>query len=460
MVLRILSFSTVLLSASAFRARPNQKKQKASLEVAAGGKVVTLGDSYSSGTGIHKSGRDYEGGDCWRDWKTTPGSQFAAFEGLQGINLACKGDEVPGIKAQFDRMHAENPADAAIGWANSTILFTIGGNDLRTVKGESWPGLLKSCIMSFYGACHEKQENQIANWDQLQATLTDLYTDVVQKAPNARIRVMGYPRLMQRSLLCLPVPGLALGAADWADRQVDELNNRLLAAVNAVKATALVELDADEDEEEAPAALVQEASTSGNSVLDKLRQKATAKLNGKASTKNLDAAVQRKGSRRRRTRRRRATPAPTPTPGMDLEFVDVKSYYNRGACRITRREVHSIVLDGFSLSDSSFHPSQRGYNKYYEALGNSLGRSLPPLRTPPEIVDPDSLLNVLQGWDSNQNGTIELDEALAMMVEDNTPGVAEQLTAAFRQADTAGTGSLNLDQFENFMELFDAAAEE
>merc|ERR1719277_2293287 len=102
--------------------------------------------------------------------------------------------------------------------------------------------------MSFYGKCHKKQENQIANFDELQATLTQLYTKIAQAAPKASIRVLGYPQLLQRKLLCLPVPGLALSAADWADRQVDELNRRLRLAVASARNST------------APSSLAQEAS--------------------------------------------------------------------------------------------------------------------------------------------------------------------------------------------------------
>jgi len=447
--MRLVSLSALLLSASALR-----KGRKGSSETAsAGGKVVTLGDSYSSGTGIHKSGRDYEGGECWRDWKTTPGSRYAAFEGLEGVNMACKGDEVPGILQQFEQLHAQNPEDFASGWANSTFLFTIGGNDLRTGKGESWPDLLKSCIMSFYGACHEKAENQIVNFNELEATLTELYTKVAQEAPNARIRVLGYPQLLQRKWLCIPVPGLALGAADWADKQVDELNRRLRAAVASVKSGLAA--NAEEIAKERPAAMLQEASEGSNSLLGRLLQRAKAK--GMGAT-DLEKAYMRKGSRRRRDRRR-ATPAPAPTPpgAVDIEFVDVKSYFSKGACRFFDNEVHAIVLDGFSLSDASFHPSQRGYNKYYEALGNSLGRSLPPPYVAPFVPDQTQLGNMLEGWDTNQNGTLELEEALAMMQESPSADAEQTLRSAFAQADTAGTGSLNLAGFQEFLNLYEKA---
>jgi len=380
-------FSSSDPAAVAFRVRQRRRKAKlsdvsaASVAQAASspGKVITLGDSYSSGTGIHKSAKDYEGGDCWQDRKTTPGARYAQNDGLEVINVACKGDEVPGIKQQFAALAASNPADATNGFNGSTILFTIGGNDLRTNKGESWPSLLKSCIMSFYGKCHEKRENQIANFAELQATVTDLYTQVARDAPKARIRILGYPRLMQRSFLCVPVPGLASKAADWADDQVDELNRRLSMAVATVKALS--------------------------------------------------------------------------PEGLDIEFVDVKSYFKKGACKTLKREINAIVLSGLSISDASFHPSQRGYNKYYDALGNSLGRSLPPLQPPPEVRDPDSLMHVFRGWDKSGSGFIDMHEALAMAGEDATPDVTKRIRRLFMEADQDQDDALSLEEFETFMEL-------
>merc|ERR1740129_1258823 len=95
-------------------------------------RVFTLGDSYSSGTGIHKSGDDYVGGDCWRDVTTTPGAQFAANVGVPFVNNACKGGEIPDIHQQFEEIKARHPDAVASGFAGSTISFTIGGNDLQT----------------------------------------------------------------------------------------------------------------------------------------------------------------------------------------------------------------------------------------------------------------------------------------------------------------------------------------
>jgi len=416
-----------------------------------GAKVLSLGDSYSSGVGIHRSANQYEGGDCWRDWRTTPGAVFAADNSLPFVNKACSGGVAADIHQQFEELKASHPGDAQTGFAGSTILFTIGGNDLQTYKGETWPGLLTSCILSFYGACHEKQENQIANWDELQATVTEFYTKLAQDAPNARIRVLGYPRLLQRKVFCIAVPLLNYGAADWADRQVDELNRRLRLATNEVR------------DRFAPTALAQEAGQGGGQEReDKLRQKATAKLNGTALVSTLDGSLSRKGD---------PAPAPAPPPppsSVDIEFVDVSSFFSRGACRVFRREVNTIVLDGFSLSDSSFHPSQRGYNKYYEALADSAGLMMSAAsKALPEddLPDHESFQHMLEGWDTNKDGKLDIGECLVMAApsagdgEQASPEVDEQGRAFFQQADKDNDDYLNLAEFEEFSALVEAAEE-
>jgi len=235
--------------------------------------------------------------------------------------------------------------------------------------------------MSFYGACHEEQQNQIANFDEVQEQLTQLYTMAAQQARNGSIRVLGYPRLMMRGWHCISVPGLAGSAANWADEQVDELNRRLSAAV--------------------------------------------------------DAAKSRVG-------------------GVDIQFVDVRSYFKNGACSTSNKEINAIVLNGLSLSDASFHPSQRGYNKYYEALGSSLGRSLPPLRAPPAFKDVDSLMHVMQGWDADKNGKLDIGEVLPMAGEDADPLHTRQLRQLFREADKDQDDFLTFEEFDSFMELLAA----
>ena len=83
------------------------------------GKVVTIGDSFSSGTGIHDEGHEYDeeyggatldgwkftpnsNGECWREKHLTPGPMYANDNHMSSIFLACKGAEVPQIMNQLD----------------------------------------------------------------------------------------------------------------------------------------------------------------------------------------------------------------------------------------------------------------------------------------------------------------------------------------------------------------------
>jgi len=236
-----LQYSLVFLTcASAFRAKPRKKS-------AAGGKVVTLGDSYSSGCGIFANENDYTGtpASCLKDSDRIAGGQYAAANGMESVNFACAGDLIDsgsasdgpqGIVNQFDQLQAAYPEDAAAGWEGSVITFTIGGNDVLTYDGDGWAGVLGGCILCFGCACHEQAGNQPANLDVIQAKATQFYTTLAQNASKARIRVMGYPKLLQESGGSCSVPFLNVAASRWMDEQVELANARLRQGVADVKA--------------------------------------------------------------------------------------------------------------------------------------------------------------------------------------------------------------------------------
>jgi len=235
-------FLVFLTCASAFRT-----KQKKASKSAVGGKVVTLGDSYSSGCGIFASEGSYSGtpASCLKDSDLIAGGQFAAANGMESVNFACAGDlfdsgsaaDGPqGIINQFDQLQAAYPDDAAAGWEGSVITFTIGGNDVLSYDGDNWAGVLGGCILCFGCACHEQQGNQPANLDEIQAKATQFYTTLAQNASKARIRVMGYPKLLQESGGRCSVALLNVAATRWMDEQVELANARLRQGVADVKA--------------------------------------------------------------------------------------------------------------------------------------------------------------------------------------------------------------------------------
>jgi hypothetical protein len=290
---------------------------------AASPKVVTLGDSYSSGTGIWNSGSSYDeelGGtqaglkltsraddQCWRETDSTPGPRRAVSTGAASIFLACKGAEVAHVANQVTLLQQIDAADATNFWAGSTFLLTAGGNDIRSADGSDWPTIIERCVTEadLFGGCHDKAKNQVpetgaGSWSNVQAKLTDLYNDLAAKASGAKIRVMGYPRLMtpSRNWLGLTVcPGLVTitgNEAKWVDQRVDRLNQAVASAVAAAKAVR---------------------------------------------------------------------------PNVDIKFVSTNDRF-AGACAISGYGINGYILTGGG--NASFHPNQRGFDGIGAAFATSL----------------------------------------------------------------------------------------
>jgi lysophospholipase L1-like esterase len=204
-------------------------------------RVVTLGDSYSSGTGIHRNASDYDdhgpraqtfapstrlgNSDCSRELDETPGPRLAARLGAESVFIACAGAVIDDIANQVDA------ADIPDNGAGTILTMTIGGNDLRTVRGENWPDTLVRCITS--RGCDGSSKNQIGNLGQLRAELTGVYMAIGARYPDISVRVLGYPRLMQSDRWCEGVTGFSRGESNWVDDQVDRLNAVIAAAVRS-----------------------------------------------------------------------------------------------------------------------------------------------------------------------------------------------------------------------------------
>jgi len=381
-----LSRAVLLLLAapvSAFRVRKRHNKSSGSLS--SGGYIITMGDSYASGTGIHKYISSYhEGDECCRDFKTTPGSRLAKQDGKQHFIPACAGDELPGIREQLSSLQNDHRQEVSRGFEGSTFMLTIGGNDIRSNDGASWPEILTNCIIGFSGDCHKKSENQVANFDALRNDLVSFYGELAQTASKATIRIWGYPRLLQRTGFgCIPVPGLSSGATNWMDNMVDELNSNIKQAVDTARGR---------------------------------------------------------------------------NPGVDIQFVDVTPYAKKGACSISGNHVHGIVISLENLlSPMTFHPSQLGYNAYYDALANNLGSSMEKSSLWPGSPEVWNMERIFEGWDTDKDGKLSMED-VALMGNDVTPEAKKILSRSFTETDADQDGSLTIGEFEYFLSRVDNAA--
>lgn len=283
-------------------------------------KVVTLGDSYASGLGIHRYlwdydqlwggsetvfGRSFEftpgGGNCLREYETVPGGRLALDWGQPHLQMGCAGAGVAQVQEQWDYLNLLHPLEEYLRWEGSTLLVFAGGNDIRSRGGEDWADIIQDCILetSTSFGCDEFVTNRVWNLGTVEEDLVGLYSELAARASNAKIRVLGYPQLMQpTSTDGCSVLGVGTDEARWIDSQVAQLNSRLASAVFRARQFY---------------------------------------------------------------------------PGVDLEFVDVQGYFTAGSCSQFEKQINGIVtVLGFIPTPSSFHPSQAGYDVYYAAIRDNL----------------------------------------------------------------------------------------
>ncbi|GAA2029894.1 hypothetical protein GCM10009740_19460 [Terrabacter terrae] len=147
--------------------------------VAAGASYVALGDSYSSGTGTRSYLND--GTSCQRSVYAYPSLDASAL-GLTLTFRACSGATVADVT---------NTQLSALSTSTAYVTISVGGNDagfssvLTTCAQPSWAGNCNGAI--------DKAQGVITT--TLPGRLATLYSSIRGKAPNARVVVVGYPRI-------------------------------------------------------------------------------------------------------------------------------------------------------------------------------------------------------------------------------------------------------------------------
>jgi lysophospholipase L1-like esterase len=146
---------------------------------AAAPSYVALGDSYSSGTGT----RSYidDGTSCQRSTYAYP-ALVAAARGYALDFRACSGATVADVT---------NTQLSALSAATSYVTISVGGNDA------GFADVLTECATPWWaGDCDGAIDDAQAFINNtLPGRLSTLYASIRSKAPNARVVVVGYPRI-------------------------------------------------------------------------------------------------------------------------------------------------------------------------------------------------------------------------------------------------------------------------
>jgi lysophospholipase L1-like esterase len=181
---------------------------------AATGKYVALGDSYASGTGAGSYGNS---GGCKRSansypqlWANANGPSSFAF-------VACSGAVTNDV---LNNQVGSITSDTAL------VTISIGGNDA------GFADVMTSCNTGSDSACVSRnQQAQDFARTTLPGRLNNVYTQIRNRAPSARVVVLGYPHIYQLNGSCW------VGLSETKRAAINQSSD-VLASVTAGRASA------------------------------------------------------------------------------------------------------------------------------------------------------------------------------------------------------------------------------
>jgi lysophospholipase L1-like esterase len=148
---------------------------------------VALGDSYSSGVGA--GAYTSESGACRRSPNAYPALWAAANSPASYVSVACAGATTTSVI---------NTQLGALSSSTTLVSITVGGNDVGVAD------VLQTCLYSKTETCVGALQ---AAEDRARTTLPGLldsvYNAISERAPNARVIVLGYPVFYQLDTFCL-----------------------------------------------------------------------------------------------------------------------------------------------------------------------------------------------------------------------------------------------------------------
>ncbi|NUT48644.1 MAG: SGNH/GDSL hydrolase family protein [Saccharothrix sp.] len=145
---------------------------------------VALGDSYSSGTGAPP----YQSGSCYRSSRGYAQLWADTHEVSSFRYVACGGATTQSMTDQF----------AALDAGTDLVSITIGGNDV------GFANTMITCVTGSDSSCVSAVDNGIAAArTTLPGRLDATYATIRNRAPNATVVVLGYPRLVEPDGTCM-----------------------------------------------------------------------------------------------------------------------------------------------------------------------------------------------------------------------------------------------------------------
>lgn len=216
------------------------------LERALSGNYVAMGDSFASGEGAgdYHEGTNYDRRDDWdpRNWGDDDHNRCRRSSNAYAERIFRGNDFVGGLTmvscsgARMDEQvydpnpdhTGEGPQIDSLDDDTSLVTISIGGNDL------GFGPVIRDCMINgqrgvpVMAKCQDTWDEELdRRIEELRPQLVALYTDLRERAPNARIIIMGYPRLFHEPP-SEPLSNLLFGEDQlWMNGKADALNAML-----------------------------------------------------------------------------------------------------------------------------------------------------------------------------------------------------------------------------------------
>ena len=235
--------SAVLLTAACHvvtSAAPAAVGSSAAAYSAMPGPVVALGDSYTAGALLPLDPAAKPAG-CLRSSKAYPALVAHAL-GARLVDAACASAGVKNMTAPQQTYLGTNPAQLSVlAPDDRLVLLTLGGDDLGFLN------VLKECVAQSFtrpwgSPCEAHYTN--GGTDQLAAAvaaegpkISQVLGQIADRAPRARIVVVGYPDMFPQSGGCWPAVPVTDGDVAYLRGIEVNANALLFAAAEAAGAT-------------------------------------------------------------------------------------------------------------------------------------------------------------------------------------------------------------------------------
>ena len=192
------------------------------VEVATQGEYVALGDSYSAGEGAYATPADTAPANrCHRTSQAYPWIIANDFKFAHGMAFwACSGAETRNV---LHGQNGEPPQINRLSSDTSLVTISIGGNDT------GFATVLAGCVLKlpWSSGCRSQGLAVGKRLTTLHGTMTALLQTITAKAPNARVLVIGYPRIFSDSSSDWASNNLGLGDLRWLNARGEEVDQLL-----------------------------------------------------------------------------------------------------------------------------------------------------------------------------------------------------------------------------------------